>query len=111
MVLIGFPQNYISTKVAFNDFKLPKNSPLTKEEFLKGSSNNTFTNWAKEKFPEIKNIFGSLEKLGKPKLSGTGSTLFLSFETEKEAKKALVGFPEGILVKSLDDSPLRLLME
>ena len=109
--LLAFPKTNISTKVAFNDFKLPKNSPITKEDFLKGSSNNTFTNWAKEKFPEIKNIFGSLEKLGKPKLSGTGSTLFLSFETEKEAKKALIGFPEGILVKSLDDSPLRLLME
>ena len=109
---MAFPKTNISTKVAFNDFKLQKNFPITtKEDFLKGSSNNTFTNWAKEKFPEIKNIFGSLEKLGMPKLSGTGSTLFLSFETEKEAKKALMGFPEGILVKSLDDSPLRLLME
>ena len=31
--LLAFPKTNISTKVAFNDFKLPKNSSITKEDF------------------------------------------------------------------------------
>ena len=76
-----------------------------------GNSKNSFTNWAKEKFPEIKKIFDQLKSLGVPKLTGTGSTLFLSFKNEKEAQKGLEVFPQGILVRSLDHSPLKGLME
>ena len=97
--------------MAFNDIHLSKTSFITKQEFLNGRSKNTFTNWAKEKFPEVKNTFDQLKKIGVPKLTGTGSTLFLSFKNEKEAQKGLEVFPQGILVKSLDHSPLMGLME
>jgi len=50
-----------------------------------------------------------LDSLGVPKLTGTGSTIFLSFKNEEEANKALSIFPQGIVVESLDDSPLRQL--
>ena len=109
--LLAFPKTNISTRMAFNDIHIPKTSPITKEGFLNGSSKNSFTNWAKEKFPEVKRTFNQLQDLGIPKLTGTGSTLFLSFKNEKEAQKALKVFPRGILVKSLDHSPLKGLME
>ncbi len=109
--LLVFPETNISTKVAFKELEIKKISPLKKEEFLRGSSKNSFSNWAKKKYPEIENIFSLLENLGVPRLTGTGSTIFLSYKTEKEAKKALKSFPQGVLVKSLDDSPLRRLME
>ncbi len=109
--LLAFPKTNISTRMAFNDIHLPKTSFITKQEFLNGHSKNTFTNWAKEKFPEVKNTFDQLKKIGVPKLTGTGSTLFLSFKNEKEAQKGLEVFPQGILVKSLDHSPLTGLME
>jgi len=109
--LLAFPKTNISTRMAFNDIHVPKTSPITKEGFLNGISKNSFTNWAKEKFPEINKTFNQLQDLGVPKLTGTGSTLFLSFKNEKEAQKALEVFPLGILVKSLDHSPLKGLME
>ena len=109
--LLAFPKTNISTRMAFNDIHIPKTSPITKEEFLDGGSKNSFTDWAKEKFPEINKTFNQLQDLGVPKLTGTGSTLFLSFKNEKEAQKALEVFPRGILVKSLDHSPLKGLME
>ena len=109
--LLAFPKTNISTRMAFNDIHIPKTSPITKEEFLGGDSKNSFTDWAKEKFPEINETFNQLQDLGVPKLTGTGSTLFLSFKNEKEAQKALEVFPRGILVKSLDHSPLKGLME
>ena len=80
-----FPETNISTKVAFKELEIKKISPLKKEEFLRGSSKNTFSNWAKKKYPEIENIFSLLENLGVPRLTGTGSTIFLSYKTEKEA--------------------------
>ena len=109
--LLAFPKTNISTKFAFSEFKLPNKTPITKEEFLMGHSNNSFTKWVKEEFPEIKNIFKLLDKVGNPKLTGTGSTLFLSYENKEEAQGALEFFPNGILVKSLDHSPLTHLME
>ena len=109
--LLAFPKTNISTRMAFNDIHLSKTSFITRQEFLNGRSKNTFTNWAKEKFPEVKNTFDQLKKIGVPKLTGTGSTLFLSFKNEKEAQKSLEAFPEGILVKGLDHSPLTGLME
>jgi len=109
--LLAFPKTNISTRMAFNDIHIPKTSPITKEEFLDGGSKNSFTDWAKEKFPEINKTFNQLQDLGVPRLTGTGSTLFLSFKNEKEAQKALEVFPQGILVKSLDHSPLKGLME
>ena len=109
--LLAFPKTNISTRMAFSDIHIPKTSPITKQEFLNGNSKNSFTNWAKEKFPEIKKIFDQLKSLGVPRLTGTGSTLFLSFKNEKEAQKGLEVFPQGILVRSLDHSPLTGLME
>ena len=109
--LLAFPKTNISTRMAFNDIHIPKTSPITKQEFLNGSSKNIFTEWAKEKFPEIKETFNQLQNLGVPKLTGTGSTLFLSFKNKKAAQEALKIFPKGILVKSLDHSPLKGLME
>ena len=109
--LLAFPKTNISTRMAFNDIHISKNTPITKQEFLNGRSKNSFTDWAKEKFPEVKNTFDQLKILGDPKLTGTGSTLFLSFKNEKEAQKGLEVFPQGILVKGLDHSPLTGLME
>ena len=109
--LLVFPKTNISTRMAFNDIHISKNIPITKEEFLNGRSKNSFTNWANEKFPEIKITFDQLNNFGVPRLTGTGSTVFLSFKNKKEAQKGLEVFPQGILVKSLDHSPLMGLME
>ena len=107
--LLAFPKTRISTKEAFEDIRIPEASLINKEDFLLGKSRNTFTSWAKDKFPDIRATFNLLDSLGVPRLTGTGSTIFLSFKNEEEANKALSIFPQGIVVESLDNSPLRQL--
>lgn len=109
--LLIFPKTSISTAEAFNEISISKKEDITLQEYLSGKSINTFLNWSKNKYPEIKRIFSSMKRVGVPKLSGTGSTLFVSFSNKMDADKALKEFPNGILVKSLDHSPLRQLIE
>jgi len=109
--LLAILNTKISTKEAFKDINIYKEKLMTKEDFLIGKSKNSFTRLVKDKFPEIKDTFELLAPIGVPKLTGTGSTIFLSFKKEEEARKALKIYPQGILVKSLDDSPLLQLLE
>ena len=109
--LLIFPKTRISTEKAFNEVSISHNNGISLKEYLSGTSTNSFSEWSKEKYPEIRKIFSELENYGIPRLSGTGSTIFLSFSKTKEARKALKTFPNGILVKSLDHSPLRQLIE
>ena len=109
--LLFFPKTKISTMEAFNQLNISSKGHITKRRFLAGNSKNTFEEWAKNKYPEIKEIFLSTKSIGNPKLSGTGSTVFLTFANKQEAKKALFEFPEAILVKSLEHSPYNHLIE
>tara|TARA_B100001123_G_scaffold442755_1_gene587089 strand:+ start:838 stop:1644 length:807 start_codon:yes stop_codon:yes gene_type:complete len=109
--LLIFPKTNISTKFAFEEIKVDENLILNKGDFLKGHSVNSFMDWAKEQFPEINSTVESLNPFGIPKLTGTGSALFLSFKNKEDAMKANKKIPKGIVVRSLDDSPLRQLLE
>ena len=109
--LLAFPRTKISTQHAFEDFVLHSKNNITLKEFLSGKNINSFTNWAISKYPEIKKIYSLLENVGLPRLSGTGSTLFVSFSKKEKAERALREYPEGVLVKSLDHSPLRQFIE
>ena len=62
-------------------------------------------------FPELEKIFLELQQIGNPRLTGTGSSMFLSFNNQEEALNKYSLFPEGILVKSIDHSPLMQLIE
>ena len=109
--LLIFPEVRISTKDAFKEISISEKKFVNSRDFLKGEFINSFSDWAKDKFPEIKKTFSLLEHVGIPRLTGTGSTIFVSFSSKKTAERALKEFPMGILVKSLDRSPLRQLIE
>tara|TARA_Y100000590_G_C15595372_1_gene967819 strand:- start:65 stop:871 length:807 start_codon:yes stop_codon:yes gene_type:complete len=111
LFLLIFPEVNISTKEAFNNLEIEEKTPISKEKFLDGFSFNSFENWAKENFYEIENAFELLKDFGTPRLTGTGSAVFVPLKNQEEGKKALKNFEKGIIVKSLDDSPLRQLIE
>jgi 4-diphosphocytidyl-2C-methyl-D-erythritol kinase len=56
-------------------------------------------------------IFKKLEAVGKPRLSGTGSTVFMEYEDLEAAQLAQEQFPELVLTKSLERSPLMQIIE
>ena len=109
--LLYTPKTQISTKKAFESLSSNFSKPYTYEEYISKGGFNSFEEWARESYEEVNEIFLKLEKIGKPKLSGTGSSVFVSFSKSEEAESAKQEFPDGILVKSLERSPLSQIIE
>jgi hypothetical protein len=72
---------------------------------------NSFSEWARKTYKELDIIFKKLELLGDPQLTGTGGAIFLQCSSKLDAEEKLLEVPEGILVKSLDHSPLLQIIE
>ncbi len=109
--LLIFPEKNISTKEAFEEIQPDDRNHINKKDFLQGKAFNTFEDWARQKYSEINDLFNLLKTIGKPRLSGTGSTIFISFSNKEDALSAKEKFSSSVLVNSLDDSPLRQLIE
>ena len=109
--LLYLPEAEISTKKAFENLPSNFSKPYTYEEYSSKGGFNSFEKWARDSFEEIDEIFIKLESIGKPKLSGTGSSVFVSFSNIQEAESAKQKFPNCILVKSLERSPLSQIIE
>jgi len=109
--ILIFPETAISTKTAFANLTLDKEVAISVEDFKQGTSKNSFSNWARKTYPEIDALFNKLEKIGNPRLTGTGSAIFLDIENHAQVSENLKKFPNAILVKSIDRSPLLQLIE
>jgi len=109
--LLYIPEAEISTKKAFEGLSSNCSRPYTYEKYFSNGGFNSFEKWARNSYEEIDEIFTKLENIGKPRLSGTGSSIFISFSTLEEAKAANQEFPDCVLVKSLERSPLMQIIE
>jgi len=109
--LLYMPEAEISTKKAFENLPSNFSKPYTYEEYFSKGGFNSFEKWARDSYEEIDEIFVKLENIGKPRLSGTGSSVFVSFSKLVEAESAKQEFPDCILVKSLEHSPLTQIIE
>ena len=79
----------VSTKTVFGQHII--NSPnkiLTYDDFMQGQVSNDFKETVLTKYPLIQSAWNKLAKFGNPQLSGTGSTIFASFDTLESAKYA-----------------------
>tara|TARA_Y100000748_G_scaffold238902_1_gene202973 strand:- start:1 stop:813 length:813 start_codon:yes stop_codon:yes gene_type:complete len=109
--LLYMPKAQISTKKAFESLSPDFSKPYTQEEYFSKGGFNSFEKWTRDSYKEIDEIFLKLESIGKPRLSGTGSSVFVSFSNLKEAESAKKEFPDCIVVKSLEHSPLTQIIE
>ena len=109
--LLYMPKAQISTKEAFEGLSSKFSKPYTYEEYSSSGGFNSFERWARDSYEEIDKIFIELENIGKPRLSGTGSSVFVSFNDLEKAEAANEEFPDCILVKSLERSPLKQIIE
>jgi len=106
-----FPERGISTADAFEEVTTNCKIELTAENYISEKAFNSFEGWIRSTYPDIDKIFKDLASIGIPRLSGTGSTVFVEFNTLKEAQEAKEKFPQLLLVKSLDRSPLMQIIE
>ena len=109
--ILIFPDEKISTREAFNNFKIKEEIQLNKENFSNELSFNSFEKWVRNKYTSINSLFNKFESIGKPRLSGTGSTIFIEFDSEDQARLVHKRNPELVFVKSLDRSPLMQIIE
>tara|TARA_Y100001936_G_C16005633_1_gene630484 strand:+ start:556 stop:1359 length:804 start_codon:yes stop_codon:yes gene_type:complete len=109
--LLFFPKINISTKEAFTKLSYFPEDPISKEQFIEGKSLNSFTKQILRENKEIKLLFEKLKEYGSPKLTGTGSTIYLDFSNLAEAQNTKNKIKEGLLTKSIEHSPLKVLIE
>ena len=101
----------MSTKQAFESLPLKEVKALKQSDYTDNKSFNSFESWIRDASPEMEKQFRKLSTIGKPRLSGTGSTIFIEFNEESSAKKVLEKFPHLVFTKSLERSPLMQIIE
>jgi 4-diphosphocytidyl-2-C-methyl-D-erythritol kinase len=84
-VLVFNPQ-HISTEQIFNHPRLVRDSsPLSLQDVLAGTGRNDCEAVVRKLYPELENVMKELEDWGKPRMTGTGSCVFLTMPDEQTA--------------------------
>ena len=109
--LLFFPSLKINTKNAFEQANFLSRTKINKKNFTVDQSFNSFEEWIRNTYSEMDEAFENLRLIGEPKLSGTGSTIFIEFDKKSAAKSAQKHFPGLVLTKSLERSPLMQIIE
>ena len=105
--LLHFPELKVSTKYAFEEGEII----FANKQGKSRSDFNSFEKWIKQNYLEMGKIFERLRDIGNPRLSGTGSTVFVEFDNLQKAISAQKKFPELVLTKSLERSPFMQIIE
>ena len=102
-ILLLLPDCKILTKKAFqaiNQKDLPFNWSRKK---------NSFESWVLDNFEEVKICYKWLEKFATPRISGTGSSLYVNIKSFEEGKEIMDNAPKKfkyVITKTLNQSPL-----
>ena len=88
--LVVFPRVYINTKLLFTHVDLSRNS--AKMENIEENVSlwkNDFHHLALHLYPKLAKVCDCFSKYGRIQLTGSGSALFMSFDTKAEAEKVI----------------------
>ena len=87
--VLVFPGLSIVTRDVFMDPDLPRDSkPISLEDALSGRGHNDCEKVVMARYPAMAAALEELRRWGEPRLTGTGSAIFLSMDSEQEAKSA-----------------------
>ena len=113
--LLIFPGLAISTRDIFSDQQLPRSSKsLDWPEIKAGLGRNDCENVVRRRFPAFEQVFVDLRDFGEPRMTGTGSTIFIPMPDKKTAKSAAQTLKcryNVRAVRGVDRSPLHDLLE
>jgi len=108
--LIIHPEVHISTADLFSSDELTRDKALLKiRDFPDADTSNVFEEAARKQYPEVDNALRWLSGFSEPKMTGTGSCIFTSFDSEEAAKRLLVQVPKqwnSFIAKSVVHSPM-----
>ena len=101
--LLFVPNIHISTKSIFKDFKLTKKSIPLKiatsiNDVAQDQMHNDLHVTILEKYPKLRELFDWLKEYGEPKITGTGSTLFMKSNNVKDIKYIDKNKPKDIKI-------------
>jgi 4-diphosphocytidyl-2-C-methyl-D-erythritol kinase len=119
---IVWPQVHVSTREIFNDARLTRNSKVTKiADFSTVAANaagnldlpsslvNDLEPVARRRYPVIDEAIKRLERFGAPRMTGSGSAVFLTARSREQAELAVADMPSGWrtwVVQKLVEHPL-----
>ena len=100
-----FGKHNVSTSDIYSLLELPE-KPLyySYDDYINNNSQNDFEKVVFNKYPSIKKSYDILSNLGNARMSGTGGTIFVSFDSLERAKSAISVIPrnqKAFLVSSL----------
>ena len=108
--LVITPSCHINTSEIFSLPELTRNCPpITIAGFLRGVGVNVFESVVARHYPPVLEALAWLSDYGKPRMTGTGASVFASFKDEAEAQQALAKVPgkwRAFVAKGVDVSPL-----
>ena len=92
--LVATPPCEVSSAEIFSHEQLTRNSPAIKiADFLAGRAKNDCEPITKKLYPEVDETLKILSRFGEAKMTGTGSSVFLTFPNEFSAKDVNTKLP------------------
>lgn len=109
--LLADPGVHAPTAALFQAADLTRNAaPATISDFVSGTGlGNAFEPVLRAREPAVEAVFEALARVGKPRLTGSGSGCFVEFATREAAEAALAALPPGLkawVVEGAARSPL-----
>lgn len=114
--LLADPGVHAATATLFQAPELTRDSPAaTMSGFVSDVSGqgvalgNAFEPVLRSREPAVEAAFAALDRLGTPRLTGTGSAIFVEFATREAVEAALSAVPPGLrawIARGADRSPL-----
>ena len=100
-----FGKHNVSTADIYGLLKIPDEpSYYSYDDYMNNNFQNNFEEIVLNKYPSIKKSYDILSNLGNARMSGTGGTIFVSFDSLERAKSAISVIPrnqKAFLVSSL----------
>lgn len=108
--LVLHPEVHVSTQSVFGHPELPRNTPKrTWQQLLTENWQNDCQEIVAKVYPEVAQALRWLVEYAPSRMTGTGSCVFATFETEREALLVLNKRPKnisGFVCKACNQSPL-----
>jgi 4-diphosphocytidyl-2-C-methyl-D-erythritol kinase len=109
--VLASPGVHVATADIFQDPDLTRDAaPATISDFLSGTAlDNAFEPVLRRREPAVEALFTLLARIGRPRLTGSGSMCFVEFANRGSAEAALAALPPGIdawLARGAERSPL-----
>lgn len=108
--LVITPPCHINTSEIFLLPELTRNCPpITMAGFFRGIGVNVFESVVAQHYPAVLEALAWLSDYGKPRMTGTGASVFAGFDNVAAAQQVLAKMPNkwrGFVAKGVDVSPL-----